>query len=97
MITKSKMKVENQGTLDALHREVYEKSIAPYWVVDSSVDHDEDRQVMDERKAIPFSWNYKSDIKPLLYRSAELIKMENSERRSLVLVNLGLAPSRATD
>jgi gentisate 1,2-dioxygenase len=96
MIKNSKTKIEHQEALDALHQEVYEKSMAPYWAVDSNVDHDEDRQVMDKRKAIPFSWNYKDDIKPLLYRSAELIKMENSERRSLVLVNPGLAPSRAT-
>ena len=95
-MTKSKKQIDNQEALDALHRDVYDKSMAPYWAVDSSVDHDEDRQVMDKRKAIPFSWNYEHDIKPLLYRSAELIKMENSERRSLVLVNPGLAPSRAT-
>jgi gentisate 1,2-dioxygenase len=95
-MTKSKTKLDNQEALDALHQDVYEKSMAPYWVVDSSVDHDEDLQVMDKRKAIPYSWNYEDDIKPLLYRSAELIKMENSERRSLVLVNPGLAPSRAT-
>ena len=85
-----------QSALDALHREVYEKHMAPYWAIDSSVDHDEDNQVMDKRKAVPFSWCYQEDIEPLLYRSAELIKMENSERRSLVLVNPGLAPSRAT-
>ena len=87
---------ETQDALDALHREVYEKHMAPYWAIDSSADHDEDNQVMDKRKAVPFSWCYKEDIEPLLYRSAELIKMENSERRSLVLVNPGLAPSRAT-
>lgn len=87
---------ETQSALDALHREVYKKHMAPYWAIDSNTDHDEDNQVMDKRKAVPFSWCYKEDIEPLLYRSAELIKMENSERRSLVLVNPGLAPSRAT-
>jgi gentisate 1,2-dioxygenase len=51
---------------------------------------------MDKRKAIPFIWTYKDQIEPLLYRSAELITTETSERRSLVLVNPGLAPSRAT-
>ena len=48
------------------------------------------------RKAIPFIWTYKDQIEPLLYRSAELITTETSERRSLVLVNPGLAPQRAT-
>ena len=26
-----------QSALDALHREVYEKHMAPYWAIDSSV------------------------------------------------------------
>ena len=95
-MAKTHSEIQRQKALDALHQEVYEKNMAPYWAVDSSADHDEDRQVMDKRKAIPFSWSYENDIKPLLYRSSELITMENSERRSLVLVNPGLAPSRAT-
>jgi gentisate 1,2-dioxygenase len=64
--------------------------------VDHSVEHDEDRQVLDTRKAIPYIWKYKSEIEPLLYRSAELIRTDTSDRRSLVLVNPGLAPKRAT-
>src|SRR5258707_4289838 len=51
---------------------------------------------MQGRKAIPFIWKYKEQIEPLLYRSAELITTETSERRSLVLVNPGMAPQRAT-
>lgn len=85
-----------QAALDQLHADVAKANMAGYWVVDRSVKHDEDRQVMDTRKAIPFSWKYKTDIEPLLYRSAELITTESSERRSLVLVNPGLAPKRAT-
>jgi gentisate 1,2-dioxygenase len=85
-----------QADLDRLHADVYHNNMAPYWVVDRKVDHDEDRQVMDKRKAVPFLWRYKSQIEPLLHRSAELITTETSERRSLVLVNPGLAPSRAT-
>ncbi len=87
---------DHGASLDALHRDVYENNMAPYWVVDRSVSHDEDRQVMQGRKAVPFIWKYKTQIEPLLYRSAELIKTETSERRSLVLVNPGLAPQRAT-
>jgi gentisate 1,2-dioxygenase len=70
--------------------------MAPYWVVDRSVAHDEDRQIQQGRKAIPFIWKYQRQIEPLLRRSAALIKTETSERRSLVLVNPGLAPQRAT-
>ncbi len=51
---------------------------------------------MQGRKAVPFIWKYKRQIEPLLHRSAALIKTETSERRSLVLVNPGLAPQRAT-
>ena len=85
-----------QAMLDELHADVARNNMAPYWVVDRTRQHDEDRQVMDPNKAIPFIWKYKTQIEPLLYRSAELIKTETSERRSLVLVNPGLAPKRAT-
>jgi gentisate 1,2-dioxygenase len=87
---------ELAASLDALHRDVYANNMAPYWVVDRSVAHDEDRQVQQGRKAIPFIWKYQRQIEPLLRRSAALIKTETSERRSLVLVNPGLAPQRAT-
>jgi gentisate 1,2-dioxygenase len=70
--------------------------MAPFWAVDTSVEHDEDRQVMDTQKAVPFIWKYERDIEPLLQRSAELITTESSERRSLILVNPGLAPRRAS-
>ncbi len=84
------------AALDALHRDVHANNMAPYWVVDRKVANDEDRQVQQGRKAIPFIWKYKSQVEPLLYRSASLIRTETSERRSLVLVNPGLAPQRAT-
>jgi gentisate 1,2-dioxygenase len=85
-----------QAVLDLLHADVYRNNMAPYWVVDRSVAHDHDRQVMQGRKAVPFIWRFKEQIEPLLYRSAELITTETSERRSLVLVNPGMAPQRAT-
>src|SRR5215469_11528077 len=85
-----------QAALDELHADVYRHNMAPYWVVDRSVANDHDRQVMQGRRALPFIWKYKAQIEPLLYRSAELITTETSERRSLVLVNPGLAPQRAT-
>lgn len=84
-----------QAALDDLHADVAAHNMAPFWVVDRTVKNDEDKQIRDTRKALPFSWSYKDDIEPLLYRSAELITTESSERRSLVLVNPGMAPKRA--
>lgn len=86
----------HQAALDKLHEEVFEKQMAPFWAVNQGNKNDEDRQVMDQKKALPFLWNYAQDIEPLLQRSAELITMESSERRSLILVNPGLAPRRAS-
>ncbi len=84
---------------DARLASVYETldrlDMAPYWAVDTGTEHNEDSQVLKGRKAVPYRWRY-SDIEPLLYEAAELITMEDSERRSIVLVNPGLAPVRAT-
>lgn len=82
--------------LDKLHADVFEADMAPFWAIDTEAYHDEDRQVMDKQKAVPFLWRYDSAIEPLLHRSAELITTESSERRSLILVNPGLAPRRAS-
>ncbi len=85
-----------QVALDQLHEDVFEANMAPFWAINLGNKHDEDRQVMDKQKAVPFLWNYAREIEPLLKRSAELITMESSERRSLILVNPGLAPRRAS-
>ena len=85
-----------QSALDALHLDVERADMAPFWAVDLANKNDEDRQVMDKKKARPFVWSYKDQIEPLLFRSAELIGVEHSERRSLILVNPGLAPRRAS-
>lgn len=85
-----------QAALDILHADVERLNMAPFWAVDTSANHDEDQQVRDKQKAVPHVWRYKDNIEPLLYRSAELITTESSERRSLILVNPGLAPRRAS-
>ena len=85
-----------EAALDQLHADVYERNMAPFWAIDLKNKNDEDRQVRDNRKAVPFLWSYAKDIEPLLHRSAELITTESSERRSLILVNPGLAPRRAS-
>jgi gentisate 1,2-dioxygenase len=68
----------------------------PFWATSADVEHDEIKQLMGTQRALPHLWNYKSDIEPILYRAADLIKMDDSERRSLILINPGLAPKRAT-
>ena len=88
--------VNKAAALKALYDELEIKSIAPFWAVDASASHDEDSQVMDRQKALPHIWKYKTDIEPLLYRSAELVSLDSSERRSLILVNPGLSPRRAS-
>ncbi len=87
---------DREAALDELHRDVAEKNMFPFWAVDAEVPHDEIRQLKETRKAIPFIWKYRRDIEPLLYRSAELITTAKSERRSLILVNPGLKPTRAS-
>ena len=51
---------------------------------------------MATAKAVPYLWRCAEDIEPVLNQAVELITMDNSERRSVILVNPGLAPRRAT-
>ena len=87
----------NRGArLESLYAKLDDLDLAAYWAVrNDTEDHDEDAQVLKGRKAQPFMWKY-ADIEPLLYEAAEMITMDDSERRSIVLVNPGLAPVRAT-
>ncbi len=84
------------AALKALYSDVHENHMFPFWATTTDVKHDEVRQLMDTTRAVPFVWRYDEDIEPLLKRSAELVSMADSERRSLILVNPGLAPRRAT-
>jgi gentisate 1,2-dioxygenase len=85
---------------DAALREMYAdisaKNLFPFWARQSDVEHDEIRQLMSGPKPVPFRWSYRDDLEPLLHRSAELVTAEDTDRRSLVLVNPGLSPRRAT-
>lgn len=84
------------AALKALYDDVFTRNMFPFWASSTDVDHDEIKQLMGTQKAVPFLWSYKDDIAPILKRSAELIHMDDSERRSLILVNPGLSPRRAT-
>ena len=85
-----------EAALKSLYDDVAESHMFPFWATTTDVDHDEVRQLMNTAKAVPFVWSYDKVIGPLLQRSAELVSMSDSERRSLILINPGLAPRRAT-
>lgn len=84
------------AALKSLYDDLFARNMFPFWATSTSVDHDEVKQLMNTQRAVPFVWNYAEDIEPILRRAAELISMDDSERRSLILVNPGLAPRRAT-
>jgi len=87
---------KRDAALTALYNDISEKHMFPFWATSSDVVHDEIRQLMGTQKAVPHLWTYRNDIEPILFRAAELVTMDDSERRSLILVNPGLAPRRAT-
>ena len=85
-----------EAALEALYSDISAKSMFPFWATSTDVAHDEIKQLMGTQKAVPHRWIYKHDIEPILFRAAELVTMDDSERRSLILVNPGLSPRRAT-
>ena len=84
-----------EAALRDMYADINARSMFPFWAKRSDVEHDEIRQLMDGPKPVPFRWSYQDDIASLLQRSAELITAEDTDRRSLVLINPGLAPPRA--
>lgn len=84
-----------KAAIKSLHEDVFAANMHPFWATTKTVEHDEVAQLMSPQKAVPWVWPYK-DISPLLKRAEQLISMEDSDRRSLVMVNPGLAPKRAS-
>jgi len=82
--------------LKDLYDDLYARNMFPFWATSTNVAHDEIKQLMGKSKAVPHVWSYDKDIEPILSRAAELVTMDDSERRSLILVNPGLTPRRAT-
>ena len=85
-----------EAALEQLYNDISAKSMFPFWATSTYVAHDGIKQLMATQKTVPHMWSYKSDIEPILFRAAELVTMDDSERRSLILVNPGLSPRRAT-
>src|SRR4051794_36013067 len=83
-----------ETALKSLYGDISDKKMFPFWATSADTDHDEIRQLMGNQRAVPYLWNYQTDIEPILYRAAELVTMDDSERRSLILINPGLAPKR---
>jgi gentisate 1,2-dioxygenase len=96
VVEASRAPSNRDAALKALYDEMREKHLVGYWATTAETDHDEDRQVRGAPTAIPYHWSYAEGLEPILRRSAELITMTDSERRSVVLVNPTLAPRRAT-
>jgi gentisate 1,2-dioxygenase len=87
---------DREAALAALYDDVHAKHMFPFWATAMDVPHDEIRQLTRTARATPYKWSFKADIEPLLRRSAALVSMSDSERRSLILCNPGLAPRRAS-
>jgi len=85
-----------ETALKALYDDVFAKHMFPFWATSTEVQHDEVKQLLATAKAVPYLWRCVEEIEPILNRAVELITMDDSERRSLILVNPGLAPRRAT-
>lgn len=97
MTDSSTISASNKETaLRRMYDSISDKNMFPFWATTNDVTNDEVRQLMATTRAVPYLWTYKGDIEPLLRQSAELISMADSERRSLVLVNPGLRPKRAS-
>jgi gentisate 1,2-dioxygenase len=90
-------KQDNRATvLAAMYDEIARKNLFPFWATDTSTAHNEIQRLMAVGGAVPHLWSFKRDLEPLLYQSAEMISAKDSDRRSLILINPGLAPRRAT-
>ena len=87
---------DRDAALKSLYDDLAAKNMFPFWAHSSDVTNDEIKQLMGGKKAVPFVWSCADDIEPILNRAVELITMDDSERRSVILINPGLAPKRAT-
>ena len=90
------VRIDREEELKSMYSQISAKSLFPFWAKRSDVEHDEIKQLMEGVKAVPFHWSYKRDLEPLIRQSARLITHGDTDRRSLILVNPGLKPKRAT-
>lgn len=85
-----------QQRMNALHENTNNLSLFEFWGEDPADEHQATARLRANRiPAIPHLWKY-SNILPCLLEAAELIPMELSERRSILMVNPALKPVVAT-
>jgi gentisate 1,2-dioxygenase len=83
-----------KAEMAALQKRDQELSLFEYWSTDE-VAHDATHKLQRRIKAVPHHWKW-SDLLPCIQKSGELVGMEESERRTLILMNPALAPTIAT-
>lgn len=82
--------------LARLHETTSRLNLFEFWGIDPNDEHQATNRLRADRiPAIPYIWKYK-DMYPVLLEAAEVIPMEMSERRSIIMVNPALRPIVAT-
>lgn len=81
--------------LDALHEATRRLSLFEFWGEDPAYRRQAAERLSFRVAAQPYHWSYR-DLRPCLLEAAELIPLEISERRSLIMVNPALRPAIAT-
>jgi gentisate 1,2-dioxygenase len=78
--------------MNLFYEEVRQHNSRPLWVM-----RDEVGQGQPHPKVVPFVWKWK-EFRPLMFRAAQLVPIEEAERRVLVFTNPGLRgkPSATT-
>ena len=81
--------------LAALHERTQALYLYEFWTVNQESEHEAVANLQTFTKAAPHIWKYR-DVFPCLERASELIDMNESERRSLIMVNPALEGLIAT-
>jgi gentisate 1,2-dioxygenase len=84
-----------QAEMDALHERTQALHLYEFWSVGKQGEHEAVRDLAEFQHAIPHIWKY-ADIRPCLAKAGELIGMDESERRSLIMCNPALEGLIAT-
>ena len=79
----------------ALHEKTQALDLYEFWSVGKAGEHEAVRDLARFDKAIPHIWKYR-DVHPCLEKAGELIDMDESERRSLIMCNPALKGLIAT-
>ena len=81
--------------MDALHEKTQALNLYEFWSVGKQGEHEAVRDLARFDRAVPHIWKYR-DIRPCLVKAGELIGMDESERRSLIMCNPALKGLIAT-